>query len=81
MKCFLVFVAGLEAYVFAATAAKARWIAFRGADEAGYAVSWHGVRSAAKPEYDNLALPERIGRPYTFDAIMDFFGDHRRVSK
>ena len=55
---FLVNVDGLDAIVFAATRAKAKWQAVKGYRDAGYGAhkSWPNVRAVRIPKYDGSFL-------------------------
>lgn len=63
-----------EVYVFAETAAKARWIAMRGYRDAGYdagvRMDWNEVSSTRKPEYDDRYRPEFRGKYLSFEQMI-----------
>ncbi len=73
MKAFIVSVHGFsEVYIPAATAGKARWIAVRALQEAGYTDSaqFRNVRVARKKNLDPWAQQVKSGY-YSHDQLLD----------
>jgi hypothetical protein len=62
MKAWLVTHLGERCMVIAETAAAAKYVAARSADEAGYGMTFNGTKARRSPEHDHLAERLPCGR-------------------
>ncbi len=73
VKAYRVWLKGgdIETIVFAESAAKARWIAVKGAQEAGYHITWNGVSSRHVPDYDYWYHPRMLNKCYDSSDVIN----------